>query len=253
MAHVDAIGAARTLHRPLAHREDDPVALAQAHDLGARLHARPLLGQYELAAGEVASGLGEQDRDLERKDMRSVNVLVQAIVIAGAIAQQKRRRPHLTGGMASGAERLVLGGVANIDSHRRVPAVGERREPPIKAAAQPDDQVRQRIGEVFILAPAKTMARHHDPRAEAGVVRVKRRQGPAVLCRQQLRRDRAAERVELALERRPVEGVDPRFDDRTLIRPFGPPLPLAGEGWGEGLHHAASRAMSSRLRSTPHR
>jgi hypothetical protein len=33
-------------------RERHGVALAQRHDLGARLHARPLLRQHELAAGE---------------------------------------------------------------------------------------------------------------------------------------------------------------------------------------------------------
>ena len=228
MAHVDAIGAARALHRPLAHREDDPVALAERHHLGARLHARPLLGQHELAAGEVASGLGEQDRDLERKEMLSVDVLMQAIVVARAIAQQKRRRPRLTRLMATGPERLVLGGVADVDAHRRVPAVGERREPPIKAAAQPDDQVRQRVGEIFVLAPAEAMGspsrcasgrarrRHTAPQAR-GTSRAK-----SASARRRSRTRRARARAPASRGRRaratPSSG------------PSGHLLPPAGEG-----------------------
>ena len=57
MAHVDAIGAARALHRAVMHREYDAVASAQRHDFGARLHARALLSEHELAAGEIAPRL----------------------------------------------------------------------------------------------------------------------------------------------------------------------------------------------------
>ena len=113
VAHGDAIGAARALHRAArARRRSRRRPGARRHDLGARLHARPLLGQHELAACEVAARLGQQDRDLERKQMLAVDVLMQAIVVARAIAQQERRRPRLTRLVAAGAERLVLGGVA---------------------------------------------------------------------------------------------------------------------------------------------
>src|ERR1700722_704116 len=113
MAQIDAISPARPLHRPLAHREDDAVALRKRRDLRARLHARPLLGQYELAAGEVMARLGEQDRELQRKEMLAVHVLMQAIVVAGAVAQQKRRRPFLTRLMAARQEGFVFRGIAN--------------------------------------------------------------------------------------------------------------------------------------------
>jgi hypothetical protein len=53
VAQIDAISPARPLHGPLARGEDDAVALGQRCDLRARLHARALLGQHELAAGEV--------------------------------------------------------------------------------------------------------------------------------------------------------------------------------------------------------
>ena len=47
--------------------EDHAVPLPEAHDLGARLHPRPLLGQHELAAGKIPPRRGEQDCDLQRK------------------------------------------------------------------------------------------------------------------------------------------------------------------------------------------
>jgi hypothetical protein len=176
MAHVDAIGAARALLGPLPHGEDDAVALAQAHNLHPRLHPGPLLGQHEFAAVKVASRLGKEDRDLERKKVLAIDVLVQAIVVAGAIAQQERRRPRLTRLMAAREERFVLGGVSYLDVHHRVPAVGDRREPPIKAATQRDDEIGQGVGEIFLLSPAKATGGHHDARAEAGVVGVQRRE-----------------------------------------------------------------------------
>src|SRR5919199_5015345 len=49
VTQVDAVVAARPLHRAMAHSEDHPVALAQRHHLRSRLHARPLLHQHELA------------------------------------------------------------------------------------------------------------------------------------------------------------------------------------------------------------
>src|SRR5580704_17083629 len=113
MAQIDAISPARPLHRPLAHGKDDAVALRKRRDLRALLHARALLGQHEFAAGEVMARLGEQDRELQRKEMLAVHVLVQAMVVAGAVAQEQRRRSLLTRLMAAREERFVFRGIAN--------------------------------------------------------------------------------------------------------------------------------------------
>ena len=107
VAQVDAIKSAGALHRPVMHRKHHRVALTQRHHLGTRLHARPLLGQHELAAGEIAARLRQQDRDLQRKHMLAVEVLMQAVVVAGAVLQQQRRRPGLAGGVAALQESVV--------------------------------------------------------------------------------------------------------------------------------------------------
>src|SRR5580765_3942173 len=53
MPQVHAVSAAHALHWPVAYREDHAVATPKRHHFGPRLHPRPLLGQHELAAGEV--------------------------------------------------------------------------------------------------------------------------------------------------------------------------------------------------------
>src|SRR5689334_22482678 len=112
MSHVDAIESARALRRPNMHRKGHAVALAKRHDLSPRLHAWTLFGQHEFATGEIAIRLGQQDRDLQRKDMLAIEILMQAVIIARPILQQQRRRPGLTRLVASLEKSLVVAGIA---------------------------------------------------------------------------------------------------------------------------------------------
>ena len=88
VADVHAVEAARAAHGAMVHREHHRIALAEVDDLCARLHARALLGQNEFAATEIASRLCQQHRDLQREDMCSVEILVQAVVVSGTVLQQ---------------------------------------------------------------------------------------------------------------------------------------------------------------------
>ena len=88
MAQLDAIDATRALHRTVMHGKRHRIALPQRHHLGMRLHPRPLLSQHKFAAGEIAARLRQQDRHLQRKHMLAIEVLMQAIVVAGLVAQQ---------------------------------------------------------------------------------------------------------------------------------------------------------------------
>ena len=100
MAHRSAMKAAGSLYRPLIRGKDHGIALPERDDLAARLHARPLLDQHELAAGEIADRVAQQHGRLQRKDEIAVEVPVQAVVVAGPVAQQQWRRPFLAAGMA---------------------------------------------------------------------------------------------------------------------------------------------------------
>ena len=55
----------------------------------------PLLHEQQLAARELHIPPAEAENHLKRKHNFAVHVLVQAIEIAGSVAQKKRRRPHL--------------------------------------------------------------------------------------------------------------------------------------------------------------
>ena len=53
MAQINPVEPARPLHRSVMHSKSHRIALPQRNHFGARLHARPLFGQHELAAGEI--------------------------------------------------------------------------------------------------------------------------------------------------------------------------------------------------------
>lgn len=85
VAHLDAVGAARSGSRCFVDREHDRVTHPQRHDMQAGLHPRALFGQDEFAALEILSGLGQQDRHLKREMEVAVKILMEAIIIAGTI------------------------------------------------------------------------------------------------------------------------------------------------------------------------
>ena len=98
MAHLDPIVTASARNRSLVDGEDHGFPLAQRNHLASRLHARTLLDDHELAAGEIGPGRREQDRNLDREDGRAIEILVQAVVVADVVLQQQRRRSGLASG-----------------------------------------------------------------------------------------------------------------------------------------------------------
>jgi hypothetical protein len=75
--------------RALVDREQNGVTLLQGDNLGAR-PASHGFGHHEFTPGEVSSGFGEQDGDLQRKDAIPVQVLVQAVIVAGTVFKDQR-------------------------------------------------------------------------------------------------------------------------------------------------------------------
>jgi hypothetical protein len=65
--------------------KDYRIALAQSYDHRSRLHAWPLLRQHKLAPGEISLRFRQQDRELQRKDVLAVKVLMETVVIAGLV------------------------------------------------------------------------------------------------------------------------------------------------------------------------
>src|SRR3546814_1176870 len=75
VAKLRAVEATRAFHRAVTHREDHRIATAEGCHLDARLPSRPLLGQHELLAGEVAAPLGQPPVPLQRKHLLAARIL----------------------------------------------------------------------------------------------------------------------------------------------------------------------------------
>ena len=155
------------LNGAMVNGEDHSVALPERDHLGPRLHAGSLLGQHELAAGEVSSRLRQQDRDLQRKDVLAVEILMQAVVVVRPVLEQKRCRSDLPGGVAASQKIGMRFRIAHVDAQRLIPAIGDRRQPGVEGRAQVGDDWRQRIREVLVFAAPVTMPGHDDATAKA--------------------------------------------------------------------------------------
>src|SRR5436853_547867 len=124
VAHVDAVDAAYALHGSVPDREDHSLSTLERHDLRSRLLARALLGEDELATGEIVVGPREQEGGLQRENMLAIDVLVQAVIVARAVLQQQGRRLALARRVAARQVDRMLGGIAHGNPHRLVPAIG---------------------------------------------------------------------------------------------------------------------------------
>src|SRR3546814_19602132 len=81
VAKVRAVEATRAFHRAVPQREDHRIATAEGCHLDERLPARPLPGQHELPAGELAARPGQPHARLQGKHLVPVETLVQTGVV----------------------------------------------------------------------------------------------------------------------------------------------------------------------------
>ena len=108
VTHLHTIISAAPADRPVTDGKDGSITLAQGQDFDAGLHPWPLFGEDKLAPVEILARLGQQDRDLKRKDMRAVKVLVKAIEVIRAILEKQRGGSRLTRRMAARQKGIML-------------------------------------------------------------------------------------------------------------------------------------------------
>jgi hypothetical protein len=90
--------------------------------------------------------------------------------------------------------------------------IGDRREVGIGGRPQLPDQGRERITEVFVLAPAKAVPAHDHLAAEALLLMVKTRNALCLRERQELRHDSPTLGVEIGMQLHPVDVRHPALD-----------------------------------------
>jgi hypothetical protein len=169
MPQIDPIHPATSLHRPLAHSEDNGIALAERHNLGPGLHPWSLFGHHEFSAGKVLAHLREQNCHLQGEDVLPIDVLVETVVVIGSVLQQKWGGIPLSGFVASGNEFPMLSRKPHLVSERLIPPIRDWSQVGIKRSTESGEQRRQWIAEILVLAPAEAVTRHHHTGTESGI------------------------------------------------------------------------------------
>lgn len=155
--------------------EDHSISLIERNDFRSRLHPWTLLGQDEFSSREITSRLRKKKRNLKRKDVFSVEILMEAVEIARFIFQKQRCRPRLARLMTALDEIGMRDGIACVDAHRLIPSIRDCGERWIQLGSQTSDQLGQGIGEVLVLAASKSVASHDNAAPEPLTFTIARR------------------------------------------------------------------------------
>ena len=216
MAKIDAIRSPRSPNRAMVHRERHRVALTKRNHLRPRLHTRPLLGEDEFAAGEISLRFRKQDCYLYREDVLPIKILMQAIEVALAVLEEQRRRPHLPRIVAPPNKLLVIFRVADLDPHGAVPAIRDRRKPPVERCAETLNQVGQWVAEVLVLAAPEAVPCHDHAAPEYGLPRIQGSERLAFTGREDALEQSASLLVQILSDLLPIECVN--AGDRLISR-----------------------------------
>src|SRR5205807_1809747 len=232
MAEGDAVRSARAANRAMVDGEDHRLAPAQRHDLASGLRAGPLLDQQELAAREVDARATQQHRHLQRKHQVTVEILVEAVVVAGPVPEDERRRPPLAGRVTAAQEVVQPLGKPAALAERAPPTVGDGNQPRIEGPPQRVHDSRQRVAEVLVFSAPETVPLHDDAAPEAPVIRIECDQRAALLLRQERRGGGTAGLIERSRDLLPVERGEPvehgRRDYSIPPAPLRPGRPAVG-------------------------
>ena len=126
MAKIYAIYSTSALYRPMMNSKGYCIALAKRDYLRPGLYAGPLFRKHKLPSCEVSLRLGQQDCNLYRKDMLSIQVLVKAVVVSRAILKKQRCGPLLACVVTSSDEVGMILWVLDLDSQSLVPTICDR-------------------------------------------------------------------------------------------------------------------------------
>ena len=101
VADLASCDTTRTFDGPLLDRNDRDRPLCEWYNRGPRLPSRPLLDQDQFAAVIIDERAIEQKNCLKGKMNFTVEILMQAVVVAGTVFEEQRGRAGLPGFMAS--------------------------------------------------------------------------------------------------------------------------------------------------------
>src|SRR5882762_945806 len=230
MAHINAVVASRAFHRPIARRENNCLPAIRRYHL--RLGLRPglLLDQDKLSAFPIAALLPQQKNHLQGKAHLAVEILMQAVETAGLVVQHQRSRfclPRLVADIQE--SRMLLRISPRILTEHLRPAIGHFGETRISPGSELRDYFRKRVGEILVIANAKSIALHDHVTSKMVRIAVESRERFAFLNRQNRFCNRIASLRKRLVRLLPVYPVD-SFSDGTRSGSLS-----------RYLHHAASQ------------
>ena len=76
MPHVDSVIASASLYGTVPRRKDYDFTLLRRQGLAARLCPRSLFHEQKLTTGEIATGLSQEDGELQRERDRPIEILM---------------------------------------------------------------------------------------------------------------------------------------------------------------------------------
>jgi len=126
MAHDNTTKAPFSYSGTLIDGENHGVPLTQRDDLHTLLASRCTFSHHELAAEKILTGLGQQDRDLQWKNMLAVEVLMQTVVVALSVLQHQWGRTRLPGVVTAAQEIIQLIRIPDVDIQLLIPLIGCR-------------------------------------------------------------------------------------------------------------------------------
>lgn len=110
----------------------------------------------------------------------------------------------LSGSVTTIEKLTVLFRIAYVDTHRAIPAIRNRDQMRVNRRPQFGDTIGQRITEILVFAAPETMPRHHHTAAKTFILRIQMRDRPAFLARNQILKHRAALRIQILPDIRPI-------------------------------------------------
>ena len=137
--------------------------------------------------------------------MLSVNILVQAIVIAFAILKEKGRWLGLPGSVAAREIVVVLGRITHIYSHDFVPAVRQLEKLCIESRSQSPNDFWERIGKIFVFPATEAMPSHEDSGTKAIFIAIHVRQVLAIIPREHGAHGSATVLIQVVNDLRPLK------------------------------------------------
>lgn len=165
--------------------EEKHIAFTRRQDGDGRLRPRVLLDQDKFAALVVTNRLIQEKHGLHRKIHRSIQILMQCVIVTFAVSEDQHRWLVLPL-LPAPVEQCIMGvGKPGFELKARHPAVRDGHKVRIELRTKPLNKIREGIAKILVFSASEAMAFHRYGLSEAGVPFVEAAEFPGLGTAQQ--------------------------------------------------------------------